>query len=238
MRLARTEGAEISDMVKLPTPEHPEDGMAIMREYLDKHTDITEAAGGIAGVVRDNQLIHAPHLPAWDGYDLAGVFNEKFPLRLYNDTEIACLGEAKLGAGKGYGTVGYLAIGTGVGGARYADGAVTPHEPGHEVRVGSGRTLEEEISGSGLEMVYGAPANELPQSVYQERTESFAQGLLTLIDAWSPDIFVLNGSLMNEENGFRMGDIEAELKQMTERTLPPLVRAAFGDASGLYGAAA
>lgn len=60
----------------------------------------------------------------WENLHVADIMHETlpYPIRLTNDANAACLGEAKFGAGKQYQTIIMLTLGTGVGGGVIING--------------------------------------------------------------------------------------------------------------------
>jgi glucokinase len=64
-----------------------------------------------------------PNLPDWDGFDLRGILEKRFtvPVRIQNDANTAALGEAVHGAGRGYSSIYYITISTGIGGGYIVD---------------------------------------------------------------------------------------------------------------------
>ncbi len=99
---------------------------------------VREAASGIvlagvglacAGIVspRTGRLGRAPNLPGWEGNGLTDAVRRAFgdlPVVVANDVNAALVGEARLGAGRGYADLVMIALGTGVGGAVMVDGRV------------------------------------------------------------------------------------------------------------------
>ncbi len=243
MRIGCGEGDALAETAKFPTPPTPEAGVEALKAFLKEETLSPRIiVGGFAGVVENGRIVRSRNLPQWSGYDLASALTDAIgaPARVYNDAELAGVGEARAGAGKGYATVAYMTFGTGVGGTLVVNGSPLSHahglEPGKQLLEGQ-RTLEDLVGGAALETEFGAPPFKLPRSVFDERTPALARGIYNAICDWSPDIFVVNGSLLNDETAFRLADITAELSRIAEPGLvPPLVRAALGDSSGLTGA--
>src|SRR6185437_2466030 len=101
---------------------------------------ITQAAGGIAGVLNKakDQLLNAPNLVNWINQPLGQSLSDivSVSVKLENDASLGGLGEATYGSGQGYKIVGYLTIGTGVGGTRIVNGRIDQNalgfEPGHQ----------------------------------------------------------------------------------------------------------
>lgn len=244
MRMAVGKDGIVSQVQKIPTPEYPKDAIAELIRYRNEVSpESADAYGGIAGVIEDGVVRSSPHLPGWNGFPFAEAL--RMPGRIQNDAELAALGEATYGAGKGYGLVAYLGIGTGIGGANINHGEVAPHasgfEPGHQVLdVEKGDTFEGLVSGHALEKRFGTPAHELPREIYDALTPTLAAGIYNVLLAWSPEVLVLGGSLMDDEDGYRLADIEEALARIPSvlPELPPLKKALLGDECGLYGALA
>ncbi|HUY62354.1 MAG TPA: ROK family protein [Candidatus Paceibacterota bacterium] len=251
MRVARAAGTTFEGEVKIDTPQAPEEAFATLAKLVESAADsdgVEVIAGGVAGVVNaEGDVIASPNLSAWQGMRLGERLAERFsvPVHIENDASMAALGEAQYGAGKGAGIVAYLGVGTGVGGARVVDGALDRRaqgfEPGHQiVDAASGGTLESLVGGGALGFRYGMAPASLPRSAYDAALPALAAGVWNAIVLWSPDVVVLGGSLMSEENGFRVADVKNEVEKVRRvlPALPRIARAALGDASGLYGALA
>ena len=244
LRMALAEGGSLRDPRKGPTPRRPEDAVdALARYALASGTAIDSVNGGVPGVVREGVAVDLPHLPGWNGFDIAAALERSVgaDVTIGNDADLGGIGEAVLGAGKGERVVAYLAVGTGVGGSVVEDGRSRSQgrgfEPGRQVlELSTGRTLQDLVGGTALSREFGPPAASLPARVYEERTRALAVGIANAVRHWAPDVVVLNGSLLNDANGFRIERIADELARI-EEGMPRLARAAFGDASGLYGAA-
>ena len=233
MRLAFAEDGIVGSIEKTPTPKDPEEVVTRMQAFVTGHA-VEEIVGGIAGIVKDGTIIDAPNLSSWNGFSLGEALREVFkvPAHVYNDAEIAGIGEATSGAGAGYARVGYLTIGTGVGGALVVAGSrIDGSEPGRLV-LQSGQALESRIGGAALAAEFGTSPELLPQTFYDERTPVLAEGVRALVDLWNPDIFILNGPLVYGTPAFRIEALAAAIGESV-----PLVPASFRDQSGLQGAA-
>jgi predicted NBD/HSP70 family sugar kinase len=238
-RLAAAENGELKDVRVVPTPAEPAEAASIFRTFMEEQPALPErAVGGIAGRVENGRFLQGPNLPRWSGFDLAATL--PIPLALYNDADVGALGEAIAGAGKGADTVAYLTLGTGVGGALVRGRTLVPGlEPGHQILDWArGLELEDMAGGAALSRTYGAAPETLPRAAYDERTPALASALYNIVRLWAPDIIVMNGSLMNDANGFRLADVRTAFEtRMGRRSAPRLVSAAWGDRSGLVGAA-
>ena len=74
-----------------------------------------------AGMVR---LSH--HMPGWENTPLAKLLQQEFkvPVAIENDANLGGLGEWRLGAGQGCGSLFYVTISTGIGGGWVIDGHI------------------------------------------------------------------------------------------------------------------
>ncbi|MDB5195590.1 MAG: putative glucokinase [Parcubacteria group bacterium] len=244
MRLAVITSEGIGAIRHSATPADPSAAVKILalfaRELAGGVPELL--TGGIAAIIEDGVIAFSTNLPTWKGYDFRAALSESTgaPVLVANDAELAALGEATYGAGRGKELVAYIGIGTGVGTGLVRHGTVQPHSSDGIDRVtiitlSDGSTLETRIGGRALYERYGKLAETLARGVWDELTPLLAEGIGNAVRMWSPDIVVLGGSLMNEQNGFRIEEVEralpAHLPVRIEHSL-------FGDAAGLQGARA
>ena len=101
-----------------------EEGLAAVRTAID--AALAEFTGEIAsiGIVAPGPLdpksgivLNPPNVPCWRNFHLAQRLAETYrlPVQLENDANAAALAEALWGAGRGYGNVLYVTLGTGFG---------------------------------------------------------------------------------------------------------------------------
>ncbi len=225
---------------------------------LDPKAKIKVVAGGIRGLLNETKtgLDNDSILSDWAGKPLTEKLQERFsaPVYLENDTAMAGLGEAVFGAGQGMDIVVYHTISTGVGGVKIERGVIdeasSGFEPGHQVldidRTILGDditpTLENLVSGAGLEARLGMPAYEIPQEdmIWNELAEYLAQGLRNTILYWSPEVIVLGGSMINGDPKIQIDDIRKYTVDVLDSfvTCPFITVGVLKDEAGLYGAMA
>jgi glucokinase len=95
------------------------------------------------------------HVAGWADFDLGGWLRELTgrPVAVDNDANVAALGEARAGAGRGHDPVLYVTLGSGVGGGLVCGGAIFHGASPGEVEIGhvwldrSGATVESRCSG-------------------------------------------------------------------------------------------
>jgi predicted NBD/HSP70 family sugar kinase len=240
------------------TPEDFANGLDMLAKTFEKlEKDATGDAeaparldkiiGGMAGVLEDGKVLNSPNLPAWNGKDIRDALNTHFPeaaVDIYNDADLACLGEATYGAGRNYKNVAYMTVSTGIGAGRVVHGAIDRgmfgFEPGHQLvnTIDGPQALENLTSGTAIVKKYGKRFSELDPDAIADIARTLALGIHNTIVHWSPDIFILGGSIILEDNGL-FEAVTAELKKFMKiyPRLPAMVLTDLGDENGLYGAA-
>src|SRR3989338_351424 len=221
MRVARIENGGIGEARKIPTPKNPREGVKALANLAREcagEEKVEAVAGGFPGVIGGGAIQYAPNLPEWKSIALAEELAHALGTQaeVLNDGDCAALGEAVYGAGRGARIVAYIGVGTGIGCGRVVDGridgGVYDFEAGHQiVDAKEGRELEELVSGRAFEKRYGVHPSKAPREGYAEMTPVLAAGIYNMILHWSPDMFVLGGGMMNENNGYRLADIASAL---------------------------
>lgn len=121
--------------------EHVVSKMISLIESLDGYEKCEGIGMGIPGPIDtiNGTIIVSTNLPKLVGYPLASEMSKHFnkPVFMDNDVKVAALGEAVLGAGKGYPIVYYVTISTGIGGALVVDKKVISGQNGHAGEVGN-----------------------------------------------------------------------------------------------------
>jgi len=121
------------------------------------HTPPTAVGVGFGGPVNSDtgQISTSYQIEGWAGLNLMNWFREQTQaqtIRIENDANVAALGEALHGAGRGYRHVFYVTIGSGIGGGMVVDGQIyhgaMPGEAelGHLWLVPPGRSADAESS--------------------------------------------------------------------------------------------
>lgn len=249
MRVAASQdGAGIGEPLVIDTPPWSEAPAALARLFAQAGggAGAEVVAGGVAGVVHENVIARpSRNLPHWEGADLAGALKALYPgarVVVENDAAAACLGEARMGAGKGEGVVVYLTVGTGVGGACAIDGALARraegYEPGHDIiEYTTGATVESVASGRAIAERYGAHISDAPEEAQEEVAHALAVMAHNAVAFWSPHVVVFGGGVIAGNPGLfeRIGKRYAALPAAVPQ-MPPLKRGLLGDKAGLMGA--
>ena len=127
---------------------HPERGaepvmetMISLIESLEGYDECEGFGLGIPGPIDTvhGKIIVSTNLPKLSGFPIADYIRKHFqkPTYMDNDVNVAGLGEAVLGGGKGYPIVYYVTISTGVGGALIIDNKVISGQNGHAGEIGN-----------------------------------------------------------------------------------------------------
>jgi len=209
---------------------------------------------GIPGMVnkKNRKFNKIPNVPSLTGLSYEELFNSQIDpgvLMVENDAALAGLGEAVLGAGKNYDVVAYLTLGTGVGGVRISGKMLDAHqnysEPGHMIIQAEGHLfkpcgqhgcLESYISGSAFRQIYGiSPSECVDQNIWDEYAQKLALGIINVLAMWGPDVVILGGSISNKFEEYFKDPLMDKLSHHELFTIPPVVKSALGDDSGIYG---
>jgi fructokinase len=101
-------------------------------------------------------------------------------------------------------------------------------------------TLENLVSGAGIEARLGTKAFEIPQEdmLWNELAEYLAQGLRNTILYWSPEVIVLGGSMINGDPKIQIDAIRKYTVEVLDGfvTCPFITASSLKDEAGLYGA--
>lgn len=248
MRFAGSKDLEnLSKPLIIESADYYEEGIVKIKESIEQVANgaqIQAIVGGVPGVLdkKRETLLRAPNMPGWEKKPLLQDMKRMlgFTPHIYNDTDMACMGEAMFGAGKGHKLVAYVTVSTGVGGSLVYDHQIFPYslglEPGFQIiNDNSLKTLEDIVGGDSLAEKFGIPSKEIAKHEYwQEVVRTVVIGLHNTIVHWSPDVLVLGGSQMKD---ITIDQIKDGLKQVARNypEMPEIKAAELGDLNGLYG---
>ena len=135
-----------------------------------------EAVGvGFGGPVnwKSGKICRSHQIEGWSEFDLAGWLQKLTGrrVRVDNDANVAALGEALRGAGKGFDPVSYVTLGSGVGGGLVTRGKIYHGAMPGEAEIGhvrldrTGTTLESRCSGWAVDARARDAIKKEPKSV-------------------------------------------------------------------------
>lgn len=253
----------IESITKFDTPALFDDAMQLYAQkiatLLPPGERIEAVAGGIRGPLNHEKtkIISETVLVDWVNKPLAAHLEDICVARVVieNDTALVGLGEAHVGAGKGYDIVAYHTVSTGVGGVRIVNGHIdvarSGFEPGKQIidadhtlhaDLTTEGTLESLISGEATERRFGKKPYEIAQSdpVWDELAYYLACGLKNTVLYWSPDALVLGGSMVIGDPRIMRDAIVRETEKLLKGLVPcpPILDATLKDEGGIHGACA
>lgn len=254
MRVAGShDGKAFCNELALDTPAGYQEGLKLLldcAEDIAKGSVIKGFVGGIAGPFdRERQILLAsPNLPEWVGRDLVSDIEKgaKAPVHIENDAALVGLGEMHYGAGSTEGIAAYVTVSTGVGGARYVDGAIdvykTSFEPGHHIiAMDQDIDIETMIGGRATEEREGKkPFQIKEEDFWDDYARKLAYGINNVIAFWGPEVIVLGGSMIVGDPAISVAQVRKYVRDITTfmPILPALREAKLDDKGGLYGAMA
>jgi predicted NBD/HSP70 family sugar kinase len=206
---------------------------------------------GVAGLVdtESKLIIQAPNYKILNSVSIPKLLGvaEAGKVHCLNDTKMAALGEAVLGAAKGKSRVAYLSIGTGVGGALIVDSRVdmVTYEPGHQIvnfddlklldGFGLPGVLESYLAGPLFEQRYGIkPDHHVPDDMWFAYGRNVGLGVHNMIFMWNPEVVVIGGGMSIHYEKFLPGLVD-QLRPLNFITLPHISKAQFEQGSGIVG---
>lgn len=260
------ETGKIFEQVSIPTLT-PETTMPKLIEYF-KEKEIDALGIGCFGPIEldkdspDYGCITSTPKKAWRNFNIVREFAKALQCPIGFDTDVngSVLGEVTFGQAKGKNCVIYLTIGTGVGGGIYIEGkllhGMLHPEAGHvmiqkrDTDMYEGKCpyhktcLEGLAAGPAIEERWGRKAAELAdrEEVWELEADYIAQALTGYILTLSPELIILGGGVMHQEQLFPLirtkvtemlnGYIQAkELEDMEHYIVP----ASLHDDQGIMG---
>ncbi len=230
------ETGKIFEQISIPT-ETPEITMPKMISYF-KEKGIEALGIGCFGPIDPDKrsktygyITSTPKL-AWADYNIVGAFEEALSVPVGFDTDVngSVLGEVTFGQAKDKNCVIYITIGTGVGAGIYIEGkllhGMLHPEAGHilmarreddtyEGKCPYHKTcLEGLAAGPAIEERWGKKAIELKDNAAVWDLEAYyiAQALANYILILSPEMIILGGGVMHQEQLFPL--IRSYVKEM------------------------
>ena len=190
---------------------------------------------GVPGpVTSDGTVIYLPNLDIADSFNLKKEIEDALHIKTFigNDANVAGLAEAIVGNGKGYNTVQYLTLSTGIGGGLIIDHKIITGANGFAQEVGSmvikkgGRApsiykpkgcIEGLASGTSIvaiakeaglnvnhagEVFALSKTNEVAKEIIAEVVDNLAAFIGSIVAYMDPDIFVIGGGIMKSKDYF------------------------------------
>lgn len=217
--------------------------------------------------LKQGMILNPPNLYGWDNFRITEYISQKTgrPAAVNNDGNLAGLAEARTGAGKGYDSVIFIGMSTGMGGSFVYKGelisgahcntaefynVIVCDDPYHHGSANPG-SLNETAGGAAMERIatahYGRQmfAKDLfalyeqgdldAAKILESTSDKLAKGIANIYYIIDPDIYVIGGSIASN-NPWYVEKVIAKAK--TYMTDPDIlvVPSVYGDDAGLYGA--
>lgn len=250
MRMGLSDGRKIIRYVMSPTPakfSHAIHQLSQMAVTLNSPQKIKKVVGGIAGPLdKTRSTITDSFLPNWIGQPIKKTISKiaGAPVDLYNDCELAGLGEAVYGAGKKYNIVAYLTFSTGFNGARIINKSLDANSYGYELDQqvvqadGKFTTIEPFVSARHLEKKHGIQITKANQKAWRQYEQWMIAAINNTAVYWSPDVIVLGGGASLNPR-VKTAPIQKFVNNnLTTKRPPVIVKGKIKDINGLYGALA
>lgn len=248
-------------------------------QNMDKLLDYVRGVmGGVSGIgigspgplnVRTGTILRPPNMFGWDGFNIVRHTEQRtgLPAVLNNDGNVAALAEAILGSGRGYESVVFVGLSTGVGGGFVYRGEIMNgancnaaewwnmmvSDDYHCHKNANPGSLNEQCSGSGLAMWatehYGEATDartlicrhndgdEHASRILEHGAEMLGRGFANIMCALDPNIIVVGGSVAVHNPFFLDWAVEKAQRYLIAPETLHVLKASFGDDAGLIGAA-
>ena len=156
-----TEGGEKLDFWEIPTRTEDKGKMILsdvsesirakMKERNIEDTEVIGAGIGVPGAVNIDGLCYQAVNLGWENYNVVNEFHSKLklPVKAGNDANVAALGEAWKGGGKGYKNMLLVTLGTGVGGGIINEGKIITGAVGSGGEIGHIHLVDDEVDACG-----------------------------------------------------------------------------------------
>ncbi|MBK9170781.1 MAG: ROK family protein [Bryobacterales bacterium] len=231
--------------------------VAIARQWQTQWP-IDRCGIGFGGPVHfaEQRVALSTHVGGWRDFHLPTWIQEQLdvPAIMDNDANVGALGEAFYGSGRGYPSLFYMTLSTGIGGGfcvngeiwRGADsyageiGHICIQPDGPECGCGARGCLERLCSGLWLQRDHGKPASELLQDpeFASRYVVDLARGVKTCIMLLNPSRIVIGGGISKAGDALFVPLREELHRQITDWSSARIdvAQAELGDDSVLYGA--
>ncbi|MEC4984886.1 MAG: ROK family protein [Oscillatoria sp. PMC 1068.18] len=257
---------------QIPTPQPSSPELVVeaisqnVKKVKEKHQIVALGIGtpGPADATGKIALV-AINLAGWQDVPLADLLTSKtqLPAIIANDANCAGLGEAWLGAGRGFNNLILLTLGTGVGGAIILDGKlftghlgaagelglITLNPEGPVCNSGNNGSLEQYLSIKAIRSATGKEPVELGKlaqagdlaalEFWQNYGKILGVGLASLIYVLSPEAIIIGGGIGASADFFfptTLEEIERRVLGSSRQGLQ-LLRAELGNNAGMVGGA-
>ena len=217
--------------------------------------------------LKKGKILNPPNLYGWDNFEIVRYITEQTgkPAAVNNDGNLAGLAEARLGAGRGFDSVVFIGMSTGMGGSFVYKGelingahcntaefynVIVCDDPYHHGSANPG-SLNEVAGGAAMERIaterfgkqmFAKDLFELykqgsreAEEILERTSQMLARGIADIYYIIDPDVYVIGGSIAMYNPWYTEKVITKTKAYLTDPDIA--VKASqFGDDAGLYGA--
>lgn len=217
--------------------------------------------------LKKGKILNPPNLYGWDNFEIVRYITEQTgkPAAVNNDGNLAGLAEARLGAGRGFDSVVFIGMSTGMGGSFVYKGelingahcntaefynVIVCDDPYHHGSANPG-SLNEVAGGAAMERIaterfgkqmFAKDLFELykqgsreAEEILERTSQMLARGIADIYYIIDPDVYVIGGSIAMYNPWYTEKVINKAKAYLTDPDIT--VKASqFGDDAGLYGA--
>lgn len=245
------ENGQLVDKVKFPTGDNYQGLLDSIRSKTPDivNLDDVKAVAVAVPVPIDYKtgIAKLHHKMDWPEANVLEDFRKLFscPVALDNDANLAALGEAILGSGKGYDNVLYITISTGIGTGIVSHGEIVPTLASSEGGLiylcyeGKNQIWEDFASGKAFSERYGKMGSEVDDpEIWQEYAQVLAPGFMNLITIIRPDVVVVGGGMgshLEKYRKFLEKNLDELSKPLKSMDLPKIVLAQLPEEAVVHG---
>jgi predicted NBD/HSP70 family sugar kinase len=201
------------------------------------------------------RLLNPPGMsPAWHGLDLRTTLGRRYgcPVFAENDANCAALAEARFGAGRGFGTVVYYTVSTGIGAGVVRGGELLigrhDTEAGHQVlwpehlggpacHCGGHGCLEALASGKAIQRRFGRSAEELDDpEAWADVGRWLGLAVVNTVTLLDCDVVVFGGGVSRSWGKFESALRATVRSSLLLQPVPEIRLAELGEDRNLWGA--
>lgn len=247
-----SEDGKITNEVKFPTGDNYHQLLQNIKarsdELVSSPDDIKSVAIAIpAPIDYRTGVAKLGHKFGWEEKNMCEDVTKLFscPVTIENDANLAALGEAVVGSGKGYDTVLYITLSTGIGTGVITGGKISPVLAASEggffylYHDGGQKVWEQFASGKAFTEKYGRMGSEVEDpEIWKEYSSTLAAGIINLINAVRPDIVVVGGGMgahLHKYKEYLMVELEELNEPLHSYSVPDVVLADLPEKAVVHG---
>ncbi len=247
-----SEVGEVINEIKFPTGDDYHQLLQNIKVKSDELVDDPDEIKSVAVAIPvpidyKTGIAKLGHKFGWEEKNMCEDLTKLFAcsVTIENDANLAALGEAILGSGKGYETVLYVTLSTGIGTGVITNGTISPVLAASEGGFfylhhdGEQKVWEQFASGKAFTEKYGKMGSEIDDpEIWKEYASALSAGLINLINAVRPDIVIVGGGMgahLHKYKEFLMAELEELNEPLHSYSVPDVVLADLPEEAVVHG---